>query len=180
MDDLCAADPSLKTRIDEILQNKVYPLVRAAFANDDEDSPEGPLCVYDSIFVRYNGDQARALGRNGASQPLVSIFLFWHERFRNDRISYLSLLSLKLLLINILQHQDGGIYSINIALNSHKDDSNDNGFTGGGTFFEAFTDDQNLSSIQRPESPGHAIFHKTTARHAGVSCALLCFSFKCT
>jgi len=134
LDDLCAADPSLKMRIDKILQNKVYPLVRKAFANDDEDSPEGPLCVYDSIFVRYNGDQARALGRDGASQPL---------------------------------HQDGGIYSINIALNSHKDISNENGFTGGGTFFEAFTDDQNLSSIQRPESPGHAIFHKTTARHAG-------------
>ncbi len=92
MDDLCAADPTLKKRIDQILKNKVYPLVRAAFANYDEDSPKGPLCVYDSIFVRYNGDQARALGRDGASQPLVSIFV-WRTRFHNHLIPCSSLLS---------------------------------------------------------------------------------------
>ncbi len=77
------------------------------------------------------------------------------------------------LIIYILQHQDGGIYSVNIALNSHKSDFNEKGFTGGGTFFEALADDKNLSSVQRPVSPGHAIFHKTTERHAGVSCVLV-------
>ena len=100
LDDLCAVDPILKDRIDQILQEKVYPMVRSAFSedtSDGEEPPLGPLCVYDSIFVRYNGDVAKAAGRIGASQPL---------------------------------HQDGGIYSVNIALNAHKDDD-DNGFTGG-------------------------------------------------
>jgi len=70
--------------------------------------------------------------------------------------------------IAAMQHQDGGIYSVNIALNSHKDEDG-NGFSGGGTFFEGLTDDEAMSSIQRPVAPGHAVFHHTTTRHAGVS-----------
>ena len=139
LDDLCANDPTLKQRIDYILQKRVYPLVRNAFSEDTFDgaeAPLGPLCVYDSIFVRYNGDEARLAGRVGASQPL---------------------------------HQDGGIYSVNIALNSHKNDD-ENGFTGGGTFLEGLSRDE-ISCIQRPTSPGHALLHHTTARHAGVSCS---------
>jgi hypothetical protein len=140
LDDLCANDPVLKERMDHILRNKVYPLIRAAFSDEDgAEAPAGPLCVYDSIFVRYNGDEAKQAGLTGASQPL---------------------------------HQDGGIYSVNIALNSHKDDS-ENGFTGGGTFFEGLADDDNISCVQRPVSPGHAILHHTTARHAGVSCRFM-------
>lgn len=62
----------LKARMDRILKEKVYPVVRAAFSQEGEDEPPlGPLCVYDSIFVRYNGDVAKAAGRIGASQPLV-------------------------------------------------------------------------------------------------------------
>ena len=138
LDDLCASDPELKQRMDYILQNRVYPLVRAAFSEDKEfggETPTGPLCVYDSIFVRYNGDEARLAGRVGASQPL---------------------------------HQDGGIISVNIALNSHRDDSED-GFTGVGTFLEGLSADDGVSCIQRPVKPGHALLHHTTARHAGVS-----------
>ena len=79
LDDLCASDPHLRARIDRILNEKVYPLVRTAFSEDEdlEDGgpPLGPLCVYDSIFVRYNGDVARAAGRIGASQPLVSFIV---------------------------------------------------------------------------------------------------------
>jgi len=138
LDDLCAGDPQLKSRMDHVLQEKVYPLVRAAFADeandlDGDEPPLGPLCVYDSIFVRYNGDKAKAAGRMGASQPL---------------------------------HQDGGIYSVNIALNSEEANGNDVGFTGGGTFFEALTVGED-DNIQRPIAPGHAIVHKTTQRHAG-------------
>ncbi|KAL7515621.1 hypothetical protein ACHAXN_013276 [Cyclotella atomus] len=134
LDDLCANDHVLKQRIDHILQNRVYPLVRQSFAEDDQggELPAGPLCVYDSIFVRYNGDEAVLAGRVGASQPL---------------------------------HQDGGIYSVNVALNSHKDDDV-NGFSGGGTFLEGLSRDE-ISCIQRPVSPGHALLHHTTARHAG-------------
>jgi tetratricopeptide (TPR) repeat protein len=137
LDDLCANDPVLKERVDHILQNRVYPLVRKAFAEDGcggAEAPAGPLCVYDSIFVRYNGDQARLAGRIGASQPL---------------------------------HQDGGIYSVNIALNSHKEED-ENGFTGGGTFLEGLARDD-IPCIQRPNGPGHALLHHTVARHAGVS-----------
>ena len=73
LDDLCTGDPLLKARMDQLLQERVYPLVRSAFSDSDdgEKPPLGPLCVYDSIFVRYNGDKARAAGRMGASQPLV-------------------------------------------------------------------------------------------------------------
>lgn len=72
LDDLCSADPNLKRRIDQILQQKVYPLVRAAFREDeDEPEPKGSICVYDSIFVRYDAEKAKAAGRIGASQPLV-------------------------------------------------------------------------------------------------------------
>lgn len=89
--------------MDRVLQEKVYPLVRTAFAeakgSDGDEPPLGSLCVYDSIFVRYNGDKAKAAGRlRGASQPL---------------------------------HQDGGIYSVNIALNSAHEDGDENGFSGG-------------------------------------------------
>lgn len=73
LDDLCCADPVLKLRIDRILQEKVYPLVRAAFREDeDEPEPKGSICVYDSIFIRYNAEIAKAAGLIGASQPLVS------------------------------------------------------------------------------------------------------------
>lgn len=82
----------MKARIDSILENKVYPLVRATFteeaegSDEDEDEPPlGPLCVYDSIFVRYNGDIARAAGRIGASQPLVGASL---DKFVGSLLSY--------------------------------------------------------------------------------------------
>lgn len=65
-------------------------------------------------------------------------------------------------------HQDGSIYSMNIALNSHKDDSV-NGFTDGGTFFEDVAKNKNASCIKHACSPGHSILHHTTARHAGVN-----------
>ena len=126
LDDLCRNDPTLKIRIDNILNEKIYPLVREAFKDiSDSEIPSGALSVYDSIFVRYNGDVARKAGRIGASQPL---------------------------------HQDGGIYSVNIALND--------GFQGGGTFVEALAagDDE---AVLRPTKAGHALLHRTTERHAG-------------
>jgi len=137
LDDLCKNDPALKERMDNILQEKIYPLVREAFKDQGDNGghppPLGALSVYDSIFVRYNGDVARKAGRIGASQPL---------------------------------HQDGGMYSVNIALNAHKDDDPVNGFTGGGTFVEALSvgDDE---TVRRPASTGHALLHRTTQRHAG-------------
>jgi len=137
LDGLCKNDPALKERMDNILQEKIYPLVREAFKDQGDNGghppPLGALSVYDSIFVRYNGDVARKAGRIGASQPL---------------------------------HQDGGMYSVNIALNAHKDDDPVNGFTGGGTFLEALSvgDDE---TVRRPASTGHALLHRTTQRHAG-------------
>ena len=78
LDDLCAADPILKTRIDTVLNEKIYPLVRATIGQeaDNHIPPQGSLCVYDSILVRYNGEKAKAAGRVGASQPLVSLSLW--------------------------------------------------------------------------------------------------------
>jgi len=137
LDDLCKSDPALKERMDSILKDKIYPLVREAFkdegGNGGHPPPLGALSVYDSIFVRYNGDVARKAGRIGASQPL---------------------------------HQDGGMYSVNIALNAHKDDDPVNGFTGGGTFLEALSIGDG-ETVRRPVRAGHALLHRTTERHAG-------------
>ena len=75
LDDLCAQDFVLRSAVESALRNTIYPLVRSAFSSEGGDTipvPDGPLCVYDSIFVRYNGDVARAKGKVGASQPLVS------------------------------------------------------------------------------------------------------------
>jgi len=79
LDDLCATDPILKTRIDTILNDKIYPLVRDTIGQESDNHipPQGSLCVYDSILVRYNGEKARAAGRVGASQPLVSFAFLW-------------------------------------------------------------------------------------------------------
>ena len=57
--------------MDTILKEKIYPLVRATIAEEGR-GPDGSICVYDSILVRYNGEKAKAAGRIGASQPLVS------------------------------------------------------------------------------------------------------------
>lgn len=73
LDDLCSGDPELKVRMDDALQERLYPLVREAFREVGDNGPAGPLCVYDSILVRYNGDEAKAAGQLGASQPLVSM-----------------------------------------------------------------------------------------------------------
>lgn len=58
------------------------------------------------------------------------------------------------------QHRDGGLYSINIALNS--------GFIGGGTFFDGLlTVSDPDDCVLKPCGPGHAVAHRGTERHAG-------------
>jgi tetratricopeptide (TPR) repeat protein len=67
-------------------------------------------------------------------------------------------------------HRDGGIVSVNIALNSHEVDGNtgENGFEGGGTFFEDLINNDAIDKpIVRPSAPGHAVAHLSTMRHAG-------------
>mmetsp|Transcript_11572 Transcript_11572/g.17249 ORF Transcript_11572/g.17249 Transcript_11572/m.17249 type:complete len:696 (-) Transcript_11572:374-2461(-) len=148
--ELCEQNPKLKHAIDTALVNKVYPLIRAAFDNDinngDGDgggAPNGEICVYDSIVIRYDGDKAREGDSSimGASQPL---------------------------------HQDFGQFSVNIALNSQhfeKDEENEKGFEGGGTFFVDLInnkgDNEENGSILRPLKAGYAVAHRSTVRHAG-------------
>jgi tetratricopeptide (TPR) repeat protein len=157
LEELIALDKSgtLKSTIDNLLQNKIYPLVRTAFGeeldhnhhhhhqqphHDSEDharhATRGTLCVYDSLVIRYNGDKAKDQ-KYGASQPL---------------------------------HRDGGMISVNIALNSMDE------FEGGGTFFEGLLESPrpyNFCSISdqdpvlRPLGIGHAIAHLSTERHTG-------------
>ena len=147
LDDLVASDASgkLKQVVDDLLTNKIYPLVRSAFGKDHRYGlTKGSLCVYDSLVVRYNGE--KAIDRFGASQPL---------------------------------HGDGGVVSVNIALNSHRENDEastiEDTFSGGGTFFEDMiqlgdSTKSNRSScdpILRPSSKGHALAHWSTHRHAG-------------
>ena len=165
LDELVASDPTgnLKDIVDDLLTNKVYPLVRKAFGSDADAAghnglTDGRLCVYDSLVVRYNGD--KATDRFGASQPL---------------------------------HGDGGVVSVNIALNPHSNNGGDvhgDSFSGGGTFFEDLirddienplndtvssgngngNDNDNGNScgpILRPSATGHGLAHWSTKRHAG-------------
>ena len=64
-------------------------------------------------------------------------------------------------------HGDGGVVSVNIALNSHCDQEKDeeDTFSGGGTFFEDLLESKD--PILRPSSTGHALAHWSTHRHAG-------------
>ena len=67
-------------------------------------------------------------------------------------------------------HRDGGIISVNIALNSHEGDAitGESGFEGGGTFFEdLIRNPVDEKPIVRPSAPGHAVAHLSTVRHAG-------------
>ena len=58
---------------------------------------------------------------------------------------------------------DGGLFSVNVALNSYQDD-----FKGGGTFLERLVNNKYGNDvIQRPCGPGHALIHSATERHAG-------------
>jgi len=69
--------------MDRVLKEAVYPLVRAAFCTNDDDSR---LCVYDALIIRYNATEANNLG---AGQPLhrdlgivsVNIMLNGEEEF---------------------------------------------------------------------------------------------------
>ncbi|VEU45053.1 unnamed protein product [Pseudo-nitzschia multistriata] len=82
-------------------------------------------------------------------------------------------------------HRDGGVVSVNIALNSHdvaKETRRADRFTGGGTFFEDLmgrepnehqSENENEASggdaspVLRPLAAGHALAHWSTKRHAG-------------
>ena len=65
--------------------------------------------------------------------------------------------------LTIIQHLDGGLFSVNIALNSYEND-----FEGGGTFLERLiSNDYGNDVIQRPCGAGHALIHSSTERHAG-------------
>ncbi len=70
-------------------------------------------------------------------------------------------------------HGDGGVVSVNIALNAHRDTDEPllDTFSGGGTFFEDLIDldddDVDHDPILRPSSTGHALAHWSTHRHAG-------------
>ena len=69
--DLVAQQPKVGAIFDELLQRKLYPLVRSAYLSSRTASPLS-LCVYDALIVRYDGDEATQNGRKlGASLPLV-------------------------------------------------------------------------------------------------------------
>ena len=86
--DLMSYQPDLLGPIfDTLLQQKVYPLIRKAFLSPSTSSLSSspphdntnnniprqlPLCVYDALIVRYDGDKAIQENRSmGASLPLV-------------------------------------------------------------------------------------------------------------
>jgi len=94
LDDLAREDSVMQVIADELLRNKVYPLIRDAFDSSDlnDDVESLRFCVYDSLIIRYNATEANSgMGPDivvGAGQPL---------------------------------HRDLGLVSVNIMLNSDED-----------------------------------------------------------
>lgn len=136
LEDLIALDKSgaLKATIDECLLNKIYPLVRQAFGED-------------------------LLNRSNAVDPAGTNLCVYDSlviRYDGNKASDKYGASQPL-------HRDGGIVSVNIALNSLSE------FEGGGTFFEGLIDSPHHSQdpIIRPSDVGHALAHLSTERHAG-------------
>jgi len=153
LDDLVASDSSGKLQqiVDNLLTSKVYPLVRSAFGQ--------------------NGANGH---RYGLTDGGLCVYDSLVVRYNGDKAVDRFGASQPL-------HGDGGIISVNIALNSHRDEekhgstnktSDTDTFTGGGTFFEdliKLEEDQSKTSspILRPSAPGHALAHWSTHRHAG-------------
>ena len=159
LDDLVASDASGKLQqiVDDLLTTRVYPLVRSAFGSDDD-------CNEDKDNNRYE-----------LTDGSLCVYDSLVVRYNGDKVTDRFGASQPL-------HGDGGVVSVNIALNSHRNEGSKEAdtFIGGDTFFEdliRLADDENSNknhgnnndngSILRPASTGHALAHWSTHRHAG-------------
>jgi len=158
LDDLVASDETgdLKGIVDNLLTTKIYPLVREAFGSsscsDDQRQHQHCHLTAGNLCV-YD-----------------SLVVRYNGDMAKDNFGASQPL-----------HRDGGVVSVNIALNPHehgeyKDNENEDeerGFIGGGTFFEDLLADNGEdgggggSPILRPTGTGHAVAHLSTKRHAG-------------
>jgi len=137
LNDLAEDDPAIRAIAEELLRDKVYPLIREAFGSTDlvvDDLTSLRFCVYDSLVIRYNATEANNVGGMdsnaavvGAGQPL---------------------------------HRDLGLISVNIMLNSEEE------FAAGGTAFENQFGEVGSQPL-KPVGPGHALSHLSSERHAG-------------
>jgi hypothetical protein len=60
---------SVKYIINDMLMERIYPMIRHAFPNDVVEVEQ--LCVYDALYIRYNATQAKLSNVTfGAGQPL--------------------------------------------------------------------------------------------------------------
>jgi tetratricopeptide (TPR) repeat protein len=66
LEDLCRLNDTLKHVLRQTLQQKIYPIVKQYFL-EDNDFDMTP-CVYDSLFIRYNATASES--QLGAGQPL--------------------------------------------------------------------------------------------------------------
>ena len=166
LEDLVASDATgiLKEIVDNLLTTKVYPLARSAFGGGCDDACDG------------NGDGQQQL-TNGSLCVYDSLVVRYNGEKATNRFGASQPL-----------HRDGGVVSVNIALNSHDVGENSqqgetrhqDRFVGGGTFFEDLIceatgkdsiddidDDNCCRPILRPVATGHAVAHWSTKRHAG-------------
>ena len=130
----------LSALVEKLLLDRVYPWIRDAFLSEEDES------IYSDDLSLYVYDSlfirynATEAEKIGAGQPL---------------------------------HRDLGYVSINLMLNSQDD------FDGGGTFFEnqltpvvmngGVGASNNDIHPLKPHSPGHAIAHYSSSRHAGAA-----------
>ncbi|KAL7518933.1 hypothetical protein ACHAWX_003734 [Stephanocyclus meneghinianus] len=137
--------------VDELLLKRVYPWIREAFLSNEQDIDTNDLrlYVYDSLFIRYNGTEAnidagqsRHHNRIGAGQPL---------------------------------HRDLGYVSVNIMLNNPDEFEGGGTFfeqqllscdTWNDTRFNATSP---CPGPLLPLGAGHALAHLSSDRHAGAA-----------
>jgi hypothetical protein len=147
--------------VDELLLNRVYPWIREAFLSNEQDidSNELGLYVYDSLFIRYNGTEANINAGVRAATDSMNGQSRHHNRIGAGQPL----------------HRDLGYVSVNIMLN------NPDEFEGGGTFFEQQLLSSDIWDVTRfnttspypgplmPLGAGHALAHLSSDRHAGAA-----------
>lgn len=144
--------PQVRAIVNDLLVREVYPMIRRHFWNDGNSAR---LCVYDSLYIRYNATEAKMHQQSSSSSSS-------HDSNSNDEKDDVAIAGAGQPL-----HRDLGIVSVNIMLNDPKDD-----FVGGGTFFEnQLRDNSNDNTNQplKPLGPGYCLAHYSNERHAGAA-----------
>jgi tetratricopeptide (TPR) repeat protein len=130
---------SVKTIVNDMLTERIYPMIRHAFFKDNdnvnkvEQQQQQQLCVYDALYIRYNATQAKLSNVTiGAGQPL---------------------------------HRDLGLVSVNVMMNP----ANDFVAGGTFFENQMRSSSSSKNNPLKPIDQGHCLLHRSSERHAGAA-----------